>query len=81
MKAWNPAPYANYKWIVRDPDLLGGRLAIRGTRLSVSFVLSCMAEGMSVDEISQTYSPLPAEAVPEMLRVASELLESGHVAA
>jgi len=57
------APYGNYKWIVRDPDLLGGKLAIRGTRLSVSFVLACLAEGMSAEEITQTYAPIPQDAI------------------
>jgi uncharacterized protein (DUF433 family) len=40
MDDWNPAAYRDYKWIVCDPGLLGGKLAVRGTRLSVSFVLS-----------------------------------------
>lgn len=76
-----PTPYRHYKWIVRDADLLGGKLAVRGTRLSASFVLACLAEGMSVEEIRQTYGPFPEEAIPEILRVASELLDSEHVAA
>ncbi len=49
---WQPAAYGKFRWIVRDPDLLGGKLAVRDTRLSVSFVLACLAEGMSVDEIA-----------------------------
>lgn len=81
MRDWEPAPYRDYKWIVRDPDLLGGKLAIRGTRLSVSFVLACLAEGMSAEEIAQTYAPFPKEAIPEIMKVASQLLDSGHVAA
>jgi uncharacterized protein (DUF433 family) len=76
-----PATYRNYQWIVCDPDLLGGKLAIRGTRLSVSFVLACLAEGMSAEEIAQTYGPFPREAIPEVMKVASELLDSAHVAA
>jgi len=78
---WKPAAYGKYKWIVRDPDLLGGKLALRGTRLSVSFVLACFAEGMSAEEIAQTYGPFPPEAIPETMKVASELLDSEHVAA
>ena len=78
---WEPAAYGKYLWIVRDPDLLGGKLAVRGTRLSASFVLSCLAEGMSADEIAQTYGPFPQEAIPEIMKVASELLDSEHVAA
>ena len=81
MGDWVPTPYRDYKWIVRDPGLLGGKLAIRGTRLSVSFVLACLAEGMSAEEISQTYAPFPQEAIPEIMKVAAELLDSGHVAA
>lgn len=81
MGDWVPMPYRDYKWIVRDPDLLGGKLAIRGTRLSVSFVLACLAEGMSAEEIAQTYAPFPQEAIPEIMKVAAELLDSGHVAA
>jgi uncharacterized protein (DUF433 family) len=42
MSDWQPAAYRDYKWIVHDPDLLGGKLAVRGTRLSVSFVLACL---------------------------------------
>ena len=56
--------------VVSDPDLLGGKLAIRGTRFSVSFILSCLAEGMSSDEIEETYGRFPREAIPEVMRVA-----------
>ena len=69
------------KWIVADPDLLGGKLAIRGTRFSVSFILSCLADGMSVEEIEETYGSLPQEAIPEVMRVASEILDAPNVAA
>jgi uncharacterized protein (DUF433 family) len=81
MGDWEPAPYGNYKWIVRDPNLLGGKLAVRGTRLSVAFVLACLAESLSAEEIAQTYGPFPQEAIPEVMKVASELLDSEHVAA
>ncbi len=48
-------PFKDCRWIVADPDLLGGKLAIRGTRFSVLFILSCLAEGMSIEEIEDTY--------------------------
>jgi uncharacterized protein (DUF433 family) len=69
-------PFRRFRWIVADPELLGGKLAIRGTRFSVSFILSCMAEGMSVQEIEETYGRLPHEALPEVMRVASEILDA-----
>ena len=81
MEDWKPAPFKDYKWIVADPELLSGKLAIRGTRFSVSFILSCMAEGMSIEEIEESCGPFPHEAIPEIMKVASELLDSPHVVA
>ena len=75
-------PYKNYRWIVADPELLGGKLAIRGTRLSVALILECMANGMSLEDIDEAFDcAFPHEALPEVLRVASELTDSFHVAA
>lgn len=73
--------YKDCKWIISDPALLGGKLAIRGTRFSVSFILSCFAEGMSAEEIEESYAPFPREAIPEIMKVSSELLDTPHVAA
>ncbi len=81
MIQWEPLPFKGYKWIVSDPALLGGKLAIRGTRFSVSFILSCLAEGMTVEEIAESYAPFPRQAIPEIMKVASELLDTPHVAA
>jgi uncharacterized protein (DUF433 family) len=81
MGDWKPSAYRDYKWIVRDPELLGGKLAVRGTRLSVAFVLACLGEAMSAEEIAETYGPLPREAISEIMKVASEVIDSGHVAA
>ena len=61
--------------------MLGGKLAVCGTRLSVSFVLACLAEGMSAKDITQTYGPFPKQAIAEIMKLASELLDSEHVAA
>jgi len=82
MSDWQPTPYRNYQWIVADPQLLGGKLAIRGTRLSVSLILECLAAGMSLEDIDQAFDRVfPHEAMPEVLKVAAELTNSIHVAA
>ena len=81
MSAERLRQYKNYAWIVCDPELLGGKLAIRGTRFSVSFILSCLAQQMTLEEIEETCAPVPREAIPEVLRAAPELLDSPHVAA
>jgi uncharacterized protein (DUF433 family) len=82
MSSWQPARYRDYEWIVADPQLLGGKLAIRGTRLAVSLILECLASGMSLDDVEQSFNgAFPREALPEVLKVASELTGSFHVAA
>jgi uncharacterized protein (DUF433 family) len=74
--------YKNYDWIVSDSGLLGGKLAIRGTRLSVALILECLASGMSVADLDDSFDhAFPHEALPEVLRVASELADSFHAAA
>jgi uncharacterized protein (DUF433 family) len=74
MSDWQPAPYKDYEWIVADPQLLGGKLAVRGTRLSVSLILECLAGGMSLQDIDEAFDhAFPHEALPEVLKVASEL--------
>ena len=79
---WEPNAYKDYRWIVADPQLLGGKLAIRGTRLSVALILESLANGMSLDEIDSAFDhSFPREALPEVLKVASELTDSFHVAA
>ena len=74
-------PFRNFRWIVADAELLGGKLAIRGTRFSVSFILSCLSEGMTVEEIKETYGQFPREAIPEVMRVAAEILDAPNLAA
>jgi len=82
MSDWEPLGYKSYRWIVADPQLLGGKLAIRGTRLAVSLILECLASGMSLVDIDESFDGVfPHEALPEVLKVASELADSFHVAA
>ena len=66
---------SGYQWIVVDPDLLGGQPTVRGTRLSVSHILACLSEGMTVDEIAEDYPGFPAESLSEILRFASEQID------
>ena len=82
MADWQPRAYKDYEWIVADPELPGGKLAIRGTRLSVALILECLANGMSIEDINEAFhGAFPAVALPEVLKVASEFANSFHVAA
>ena len=57
MSDWQPRAYKNYRWIVADPHLLGGHLAVRGTRLSVAVILECLANGMTLNDVDESLSP------------------------
>jgi uncharacterized protein (DUF433 family) len=63
---------AGNEWLVADPGLLGGKAVIRGTRLSAAFIPECLAGGMGPEEITETYAPFPKEALPEIMKPASE---------
>ena len=39
------------------------------------------SSGMSVEEIEETYGQFPREAIPEVMRVAAEILDAPNVAA
>ena len=55
-------------WIVSDRDHLGGKPRVRGTRISLAFLLECLASGMSVAEIIDAYPTLTENAVQGALR-------------
>lgn len=74
--AWTPKPYKNYSWIVQDPELVGGHLAIRGTRLPVSLILECLAAGFDVGEIERQYPGFPREALTEIFQVAANVTDA-----
>ena len=44
--------------ITYDPTILGGKPVIKGTRISVQFILELLAAEMSIDEILADYPHL-----------------------
>jgi uncharacterized protein (DUF433 family) len=54
---------ANKPEIASDPAILGGKPCIRGTRLSVEFILELLASGATEAAIVGAYPQLSAEAV------------------
>lgn len=54
--------------IISRPDLLGGKPCIRGTRLSVEFILELLASGASLEQILEQYPQLTEEALSAALR-------------
>jgi uncharacterized protein (DUF433 family) len=62
--------------IVSNPAILGGKPCIKGTRISVEFLLELVAQGASRADILKAYHHLTAEDVEQALRYASRFLEN-----
>ena len=67
-----PKLVEGYQWIVHDPDLLGGKPAIKGTRISVALVLESLSVGMTLDDLASDYPGFPKDCVSEVLKYAAE---------
>ena len=61
--------------IALNPKIMVGKPIIRGTRLTVQYILNLLAHGATVDEILQEYKGLTKEDILACLLYASETLE------
>jgi len=56
-----------------DPDILGGKPVIKGTRVPVDLVLELVELGYSIDRIIEEYPHLSKDVVTEMLKLAKKM--------
>ncbi len=62
-----------FERITFDPQIMGGRACIRGMRITVSLVVSLVANGMTTEEIINAYPYLEAEDIKASLHYAAFL--------
>lgn len=62
--------------ITIDPNVLVGKPVIKGTRLSVEFILNLLAHGATAADIVEEYQGLTPEDVQACLLFASRSLEN-----
>jgi uncharacterized protein (DUF433 family) len=62
--------------IVRNPDILAGKPVIRGTRISVEFVLELLAGGWSEADILENYPGVTGEDIRACLTYALAVVSS-----
>ena len=62
--------------ITMDPKVMVGKPVIRGTRLTVEFILNLLAHGATVDEIIKEYKGLMREDIQACFLFATKSLES-----
>jgi uncharacterized protein (DUF433 family) len=63
-----------HDYIASDPEILGGKPAIRGTRLSVEFILGLLSEGWTQEEMLAEYPRLTPDAIHAVFAFAAEVL-------
>jgi uncharacterized protein (DUF433 family) len=65
--------------IVLDPAILAGKPIVKGTRLSVEFVVELLAQGWNPEQILDQYPGLQLDDIRACLGYASELLKTETV--
>jgi uncharacterized protein (DUF433 family) len=64
--------------IVSDPQILGGKPCVRGTRLSVEFLLELAASGASQEQILAQYPQLAPHGLAAAFRYAADVMKGEH---
>ncbi|MDQ7826226.1 MAG: DUF433 domain-containing protein [Candidatus Eremiobacteraeota bacterium] len=62
--------------IVINPKVMTGKPVVKGTRLTVNFILGLLAHGATIDEILEEYDGLSREDISACLLFASETLDN-----
>ncbi len=65
-----------FQQIAYDPKILSGKPHIRGTRLSVEFILELFASGATRDDVLKTYPQLTAAAIEDALKYAAQSVKN-----
>jgi uncharacterized protein (DUF433 family) len=65
--------------ITYDPNILGGKPIIKGTRISVQFILELLGAGMSIAEILSEYPHLQREDILAALDYAAKTIANEEI--
>lgn len=58
--------------IIRDPGIMAGRPVFRGTRVPVDVLFDNLADGLTIDEVLESYPSLRREDVLAVLDLARD---------
>jgi len=64
------------EWIVCDPEILGGKPCVRGTRISVEFILELLASGADRGDILAKYPQVGDHGLAAALSYAARALKN-----
>ena len=65
--------------ITIDPKVLVGKPIIKGTRISVEFVLDLLGRGWTIEQILREYDHLTPKDIQASLAYASDMMKSERV--
>ena len=65
--------------IIIDEKILAGKPIIKGTRISVEFILELLSSGMNVQEIIKEYPHLKKEDILAALTYAAKVLKKEEI--
>ena len=65
-----------FEHIASNTGVLGGKPIIKGTRISVDFILQLIASGATIDDIVKKYPHLKREAVVEAVLYAGRVVSN-----
>lgn len=61
--------------IVSDPNVIGGKPRVKGTRLGVVFLLDLFAAGWTTEQVQESYPHLTEEGLRAVFAFAAEIAE------
>jgi uncharacterized protein (DUF433 family) len=65
--------------IIVDPKILVGKPIVKGTRISVDFVIDLLARGWTVEQVLQEYDHLTLDDIHACLAYAGDLVKEERV--
>ncbi|HEX5760003.1 MAG TPA: DUF433 domain-containing protein [Thermoanaerobaculia bacterium] len=64
-----------HAYIDSDPEIVGGKPVVKGTRLAVEFLLGLFAAGWTLEQVLENYPALSPEALRAVFAFAAESLQ------
>lgn len=68
-----------FDYIIMNPLILGGKPCIKGTRMSVEFILELIESGASIGDIVKAYPHIPEIGVKQAIQYATAQLKNDVV--
>jgi len=66
-------------YIVADPAVFGGKPTIKGTRISVEFIIQRLAQGWTESDLLENYPRLTAKHLQAVFAYVQECIEDGSL--